>query len=91
MNNYTNAEVIDDDHMKGIAASQASVSHSVIQKELRPNKITNKGNSVFGNHNKIMMYHQQGKEPVTKLNAHQIKPSSATTGTKRGLLAMASY
>ena len=57
MNNYTGG-LDDNERAKGVAASQASSSHSIIQKELRPNKLTHKGNSVFGNHNKIMMYHQ---------------------------------
>lgn len=93
MNNFT-GEDPSLAQIAGAVTSQASSSHSIIQKELRPNKLTNKGNSVFGNHNKIMMYHQaqQGnKDQVTKLNAHQIKSTGAPSGSKRGLLAMASY
>jgi hypothetical protein len=51
-------------------ATTVNQSYSLIQKELQPNKIVNKGNSVFGNQHRM--------KEVPKLNAHAVKRKGGT-------------
>lgn len=67
--------------------NQSKVSNiSVVQKELRPNKIVNKGNSVFSNSHKYTK--QSDKEYAKEKNKRMMEITGGSSGSNQGTMKL---